>query len=113
MEFVLRRLIVILRKERRMRGGGTIISDFIPPSQYRRLTDRSPCNQGSEIVDFNDDEFEADFQDFKDYYYDSDDDDDFKPFAFSASESGLPHGKFTTLLISFRIPFLGLHQLWI
>lgn len=96
-----------------MRGGGTIISDFIPPSQYRRLTDRSPCNQGSEIVDFNDDEFEADFQDFKDYYYDSDDDDDFKPFAFSASESGLPHGKFTTLLISFRIPFLGLHQLWI
>ncbi|KAF7124867.1 hypothetical protein RHSIM_Rhsim12G0213000 [Rhododendron simsii] len=80
-----------------MRGGGTIISDFIPPSQYRRLTDRSPCNQGSEIVDFNDDEFEADFQDFKDYYYDSEEDDDddyyFKPFAFSASESGLPHGK--------------------
>lgn len=90
--------------------GGSIISDFIQPSRSsRRLTaellwgsgadligtqknkKKNPTNYYSKplrsgIVDF-DDEFEADFQDFKDH---SDDEivelEDVKPFAFSSAE---------------------------
>jgi EREBP-like factor len=76
--------------------GGAIISDFIPPSRTRRLTEellrstirkKNPSNYyskplRSKIFDLDDD-FEADFQGFKDF---SDDDVlDVKPFAFSAS----------------------------
>ncbi|KAI8547074.1 hypothetical protein RHMOL_Rhmol07G0166700 [Rhododendron molle] len=34
--------------------------------QSRRLRDRSHCDEGSDIVDFNDDEFKIDFHDFVD-----------------------------------------------
>ncbi|XP_030523961.1 ethylene-responsive transcription factor RAP2-12 [Rhodamnia argentea] len=85
--------------------GGAIISDFIPNPKSRRLTadflwpdlKRSPGKQSrnparSEVVDLVDDDFEADFQGFKD---DSDVEGDFddevgadvKPFAFSAAAS--------------------------
>ncbi|KAK3025145.1 hypothetical protein RJ639_043927 [Escallonia herrerae] len=83
--------------------GGAIISDFIPPSRSRRLTaellwgaaelKRNPGNYyskplRSEIIDLYDD-FEADFQGFKEY---SDDDvvPDVKPLAFSASKTSGP-----------------------
>ncbi|XP_058226902.1 ethylene-responsive transcription factor RAP2-12-like [Rhododendron vialii] len=91
--------------------GGAIISDFIAPARSRRLTadylwpsdakkKKNPCNYfskplRSEIVDLEGDEFEADFQDFKDHS-DDEDQNDFgvKPFAFSASNSsGLSHGQ--------------------
>ncbi|XP_059302992.1 ethylene-responsive transcription factor RAP2-12-like [Lycium ferocissimum] len=72
--------------------GGAIISDFIAPNRTsRRLTaellwgradlsmkKKNPSNLRSEVVD----DFEADFQDFKELS----DDDDVKPFAFSASK---------------------------
>lgn len=95
--------------------GGAIISDFIPVNpRSRRLTSdllwadtkKSSKPKRSEIVDL-DDEFEADFQEFKD---ESDVDDldidvddlllDVKPFAFSASlksTSGLSHGNPPTI----------------
>nr|ADP37417.1 ethylene-responsive-element-binding factor 2 [Petunia x hybrida] len=78
--------------------GGAIISDYIPPNRTsRRLTaellwgrsdlskkSKNPSNYHSkplrsQIVDLDDD-FEADFQEFKDFS----DDEDVKPFAFSA-----------------------------
>ncbi|KAA8540207.1 hypothetical protein F0562_024230 [Nyssa sinensis] len=82
--------------------GGAIISDYIPASRSRRLTadflwpsdlKKNPSNYfskplRSQILDLDDD-FEADFQDFKDHSYDQDE--DVKPFAFSASKSGLSH----------------------
>lgn len=89
--------------------GGAIISDIIAPARSRRLTDadflwpldakkkKNPSNYfskplRSEIVDLGDD-FEADFQEFKDHSDDEDENDDVvKPFAFSASKSGLSHG---------------------
>jgi len=72
--------------------GGAIISDFLPPTATRRLTEdilrttipkKNPSNYyskplRSEIFDLEDD-FEADFQVFKDFS------DDIKPFSFSAS----------------------------
>ncbi|GFZ04344.1 related to AP2 12 [Actinidia rufa] len=82
--------------------GGAIISDIIAPARTRRLTadflwpsdvKKNLSNYHSkplrsEIVVLGDD-FEADFQDFKDY---SDDEDgDGRDFAFSASKSGLSH----------------------
>lgn len=87
--------------------GGAIISGYIPPTtaKSRRLTaellwntdlKRNPSNYYSkpllsEIVDLDDD-FEADFQGFKDF---SEDEvvEDVKPFAFTASKkSGSPRG---------------------
>nr|UOI39518.1 AP2/ERF transcription factor [Betula platyphylla]UOI39525.1 AP2/ERF transcription factor [Betula platyphylla] len=80
--------------------GGAIISDFIPPSRSQRLTAdhlwsnlKKPCS-GSRfskpLVDYNNDEFEADFQDFKDDVSDIDEEEevvvaDVKPYAFSAA----------------------------
>ncbi|KAH7866015.1 hypothetical protein Vadar_014308 [Vaccinium darrowii] len=93
--------------------GGAIISDIIAPARSRRLTDadflwssdakkkKNPSNYfskplRSEIVDLGDD-FEADFQEFKDHSDDEDENDDVvKPFAFSASKSGLSHGSKST-----------------
>ncbi|MCD7465658.1 hypothetical protein HAX54_001691 [Datura stramonium] len=81
--------------------GGAIISDYIAPSRTsRRLTaellwgradlskkQKNPSNYHSkhlrsEVVD----DFEADFQDFKELSDDEDVDVDVKPFAFSASK---------------------------
>ena len=76
--------------------GGAIIDDFIAPTSNRRLIESLlwPSDvksnyhskpSRSEIVDLDDD-FEADFQDFKD---NSDaEENDFKSFAFSVSKSG-------------------------
>ncbi|XP_050383857.1 ethylene-responsive transcription factor RAP2-12-like [Argentina anserina] len=84
--------------------GGAIISDFIPPTRSRRVTadflwpdlKKSSSGKrfsaggrprGSGILGLDDD-FEADFQDFKDES-DVDDDEDMlgsKPFAFSAGK---------------------------
>jgi EREBP-like factor len=93
--------------------GGAIISDIIAPARSRRLTDadflwpsdakkkKNPSNYfskplRSEIVDLGDN-FEADFQEFKDHSDDEDENDDVvKPFAFSASKSGLSHGSKST-----------------
>lgn len=79
--------------------GGAIISDFIPPPSSRRVTSefiwpdlkksvkglKKNSKKRSNFFDL-DDEFEADFQGFKD---DDDDDDDLfadvKPFVYSAS----------------------------
>nr|QNI23860.1 AP2/ERF transcription factor [Camptotheca acuminata] len=80
--------------------GGAIISELPPASRSRRLTadylwpsdpKKEPSNYfpkplRSEILGLDDD-FEADFQDFKDYS--DDEDEDVKPFAFSSSKSGL------------------------
>lgn len=78
--------------------GGAIISDFIPPGRSRRLTadflwpnlKKSTGGRRSSKVD----DFEADFQDFKDDVSDVDVDDDdevvvtdVKPFAFSAARA--------------------------
>ncbi|XP_052182762.1 ethylene-responsive transcription factor RAP2-12-like [Diospyros lotus] len=90
--------------------GGAIISDFIqPPARTSRLTadflwpatDANKKNPSgnyyskplrSQIFDLVDD-FEADFKDFKDYSEDEEDDDvNVKPFAFSATKSGLTRG---------------------
>lgn len=97
--------------------GGAIISDFISTPRSRRLTaeylwpdlkkkSRS-CGKRfskplrSEIVDIDDD-FEADFQDFKDdsdVEYDADVV-DVKPFAFSAARKPtLSRGNFLLVLI--------------
>ncbi|CAK9149673.1 unnamed protein product [Ilex paraguariensis] len=80
--------------------GGAIISDCVPPSRSRRLTDdlvwspdlkKNPTNYyskplRSKIIDLDDD-FGADFLEFNDYS------DDVKPFASSASKhSRLSHG---------------------
>ncbi|KAH7865485.1 hypothetical protein Vadar_007295 [Vaccinium darrowii] len=81
--------------------GGSIISDIIEPARNRRVTDdvvwpsdvkkkKKASNYffeplRSEIVDLVGSDFEADFQDFKDYCVEEDD--DVKPFAFSASKS--------------------------
>lgn len=99
--------------------GGAIISDIIAPGRSRRLTadylwpsdskkKNNPSNYfskhlRSEIVDLEGDDFEADFQDFKDRSDDEDQNDaGVKPFAFSASNSsGLSHGT-----IRFQISFL-------
>lgn len=94
--------------------GGAIISDWIPPSRSSsRLTadqlwgcadlqnkkrnkkKRNPSNYHSKRLRSENVDFEADFQDFKDF---SDDEEayslDIKPFAFSASElSGTSAGK--------------------
>ncbi|XP_022715360.1 ethylene-responsive transcription factor RAP2-12-like isoform X2 [Durio zibethinus] len=85
--------------------GGAIISGFIPPTPSRRLTadylwpdlNKSGSKKGSvkryskPVIDLDDD-FEADFQEFKDEESDVDDYDvdavmaDVKPFAFSATK---------------------------
>ncbi|CAK9324759.1 unnamed protein product [Citrullus colocynthis] len=83
--------------------GGAIISDFIPPSRSKRVTadhlwpnlkkpksgkHSSPRSLRSRIFDVDD--FEADFQDFKDESDVDQDEDDFsdiKPFLFSAPNS--------------------------
>ncbi|XP_022723280.1 ethylene-responsive transcription factor RAP2-12-like [Durio zibethinus] len=95
--------------------GGAIISEFIPPTRSRRLTadylwpdlKKSGSIKGSgkryskPVIDLDDD-FEADFQEFKDEEFDVDDFDDVddvfsdvKPFAFSATKkpsSAVSHG---------------------
>ncbi|KAE7998980.1 hypothetical protein FH972_003469 [Carpinus fangiana] len=80
--------------------GGAIISDFIPPSRSGRVTAdylwpnlKKPISGrrfSKPLVDDNIDEFEADFQDFKDDVSDVDDEEevvlaDVKPYAFSAA----------------------------
>jgi EREBP-like factor len=82
--------------------GGAIISNIIEPARSRRLTadvlwpsdvKKAKKNASSyfskplwsEIIDLEDSDFEVDFQDFKDYCMD--DNDDVKPFTFSASNS--------------------------
>ena len=83
--------------------GGAIISDLIPPTRSQRLTadflwpdlKKSGSKKGSgkryskPVIDLNDD-FEADFQEFKDGESDVDDLDDVladvKPFTFSATK---------------------------
>lgn len=85
--------------------GGAIISDLDPPSRSSRCLTadllwntalkKNPNNYyskplRSEFVDLDDD-FEADFQGFKDF---SEYEADVKPFAFSASkQSGITRGK--------------------
>ncbi|XVF74235.1 hypothetical protein PTKIN_Ptkin13bG0094100 [Pterospermum kingtungense] len=93
--------------------GGAIISDFIPPARSRPLTadylwpdvKKSGSKKGSgkryskPVIDLDDD-FEADFQEFKDEESEVDDFDDdvladIKPFAFSATKkpsSTVSHG---------------------
>ncbi|KAM7471904.1 hypothetical protein LguiA_010087 [Lonicera macranthoides] len=81
--------------------GGAIISDIIAPSSSRRLTadllwntalKKNPRNYYSKplrsdvIIDL-DDEFEADFQGFKDFS--GDEVEEVKPFAFSASQKSV------------------------
>jgi len=82
--------------------GGAIISNIIEPARSRRLTadvlwpsdvKKTKKNASSyfskplwsEIIDLEDSDFEVDFQDFKDDCMD--DNDDVKPFTFSASNS--------------------------
>ncbi|KAK6264339.1 hypothetical protein SCA6_019773 [Theobroma cacao] len=86
--------------------GGAIISDLIPPTRTRRLTadylwpdltksgskKRSGKRYSKPVIDLDDD-FEADFQEFKDEETDADDFDDVddvladvKPFALSATK---------------------------
>ncbi|KAK6911807.1 AP2/ERF domain [Dillenia turbinata] len=79
--------------------GGAIISDFIPPTRSKKLTadylwpdlKKNPSNYyskplRSEIIDVDDD-FEADFQEFKD---ESDDEEgDVKPFVFPSNNKPL------------------------
>ncbi|KAB1218289.1 Ethylene-responsive transcription factor RAP2-12 [Morella rubra] len=80
--------------------GGAIISDFIPPNRQRRLTadylwpnlKKRVSGKGfsKHLVEDDVDDFEADFQDFKDDVSDIDVDEevvmaDVKPFAFSAA----------------------------
>ncbi|KAL6972605.1 hypothetical protein U1Q18_026780 [Sarracenia purpurea var. burkii] len=87
--------------------GGAIISDFIAPTRNRRLIEsclwpvdvkKNPSNYyskplRSEIVSLDDD-FEADFLDFKD---DSAvEDNNVNPVAFSASKSGISYGSRST-----------------
>ncbi|XP_009775920.1 ethylene-responsive transcription factor RAP2-12-like [Nicotiana sylvestris] len=90
--------------------GGAIISDYIAPTRTsRRLTaellwgrsdlsnkQKNPNNYHSkplrsQVVDLDDD-FEADFQDFKDFSDDEDVQVDVKPFAFSASKNSNVEG---------------------
>ncbi|XP_062154155.1 ethylene-responsive transcription factor RAP2-12-like [Alnus glutinosa] len=80
--------------------GGAIISDFIPPTRSRRVTadylwpnlkkSISGNRFSKPLLDDNNDQFEADFNDFKDDVSDADDDEevvvaDVKPYAFSAA----------------------------
>ncbi|CAK9144663.1 unnamed protein product [Ilex paraguariensis] len=87
--------------------GGAIISDIVQPSRSLRATEdllwgptlkKNKSNYyskplRSKIVGIDDD-FEADFLDFKDYSDNEEDEDVKPPFAFSASkqQSGLSHG---------------------
>ncbi|XP_059641220.1 ethylene-responsive transcription factor RAP2-12 [Cornus florida] len=87
--------------------GGAIISGFIPANKSRRLIadylwqsdfKKNPSNYyskplRSDIVNLDDD-FEADFQHFKECS--DDEDEDVKPYAFSASKSALSHGSKST-----------------
>ncbi|KAF6146681.1 hypothetical protein GIB67_008967 [Kingdonia uniflora] len=75
--------------------GGAIISDFIPPSWSRRLTADHlwpdwKKNSKKTVVDVGGDDFEADFQEFKDEYdvEEVEQRADVKPFAFVSSKSG-------------------------
>jgi len=86
-------------------AGGAILSDIIGPPRSRRLTadflwpsdakkkKKNPSNYfskplRSDIVDPLADDFEADFQNFKDYSdFDEDENDAAEPFTFSASKS--------------------------
>lgn len=92
--------------------GGAIISDFIPPARSQRVTadllwpDLKKTSSGkrfyagrplrSDIFGLGDD-FEADFQEFKDESDVDDDEDmvDSKPFAFSAAKSSSTRGSKT------------------
>ncbi|XP_010261706.1 PREDICTED: ethylene-responsive transcription factor RAP2-12 [Nelumbo nucifera] len=87
--------------------GGAIISDFIPTNRSRRLTadylwpdlKQNSANYYSKplrpaVVDVDDD-FEADFQEFKDEI-DEEEGEDVKPFTL-ASKSGFSRGGSTTL----------------
>jgi EREBP-like factor len=96
--------------------GGAIISDFIPPSRSGRVTAdylwpnlKKPISGrrfSKPLVDDNIDEFEADFQDFKDDVSDVDDEEevvlaDAKPYAFSAAR--IPGTILTPLICWFVI----------
>ncbi|XVF27135.1 hypothetical protein REPUB_Repub14bG0080500 [Reevesia pubescens] len=99
--------------------GGAIISDFIPPTRSRRLTadylwpdlKKSGSKKGSgkrysnPVIDLDDD-FEADFQEFKDEESDVDDVwADVKPFTFSATKkpsSAVSHGSNSVKSVEFN-----------
>jgi len=84
--------------------GGAIISDFIPAAvtaRSRRVTAGflwSDLKKPTSEVIHSDDDFEADFRDFKDDS-DSDADHQVKPFAFSASSRNF--SLFFTILFMF------------
>lgn len=90
--------------------GGAIISDFIPPAQSQRVTagllwpDLKKSISGKRFYASRrlrsgifglEDDFETDFQEFKDESDVDDDEDmvDSKPFAFSAGKSSSTRGK--------------------
>ncbi|XVF25278.1 hypothetical protein REPUB_Repub13aG0199300 [Reevesia pubescens] len=104
--------------------GGAIISDFIAPTRSQRLTSdylwpdlkKSGSKKGSgkryskPVINLDDD-FEADFQEFKDEESDVDDFDvddvlaDVKPFAFSAAKkpsSAVSHGSNSVKSLEFN-----------
>lgn len=96
--------------------GGAIISDFIPPTRSRRVTadflwpnlkkSISGNRFSKPLWDDNNDEFEADFNDFKDDVSDVDDEEevvvaDVKPYAFSAAR--IPGTILTPLVSWFMI----------
>ncbi|KAG2722522.1 hypothetical protein I3760_02G131400 [Carya illinoinensis] len=90
--------------------GGAIISGFIPPSRSRRVAADNPWPDlnkwapgkcfSKPLFDDDNDDFEADFQGFKDNVSEADDEEevvdvDVKPFAFSAArDSGSKTIKF-------------------
>ena len=92
--------------------GGAIISDFIPPPRSRRVTSeflwpdlKKSAKKRSSFFDL-DDEFEADFQGFKDDS--SIDCDDAKPFVFAGARkpavSAATAGKSASVIIhSFKV----------
>lgn len=121
--------------------GGAILSDIIAPPRSRRLTadflwpsdakkkkKKNPSNYlskplRSDIVDPLADDFEADFQNFKDYSdFDEDENDAAEPFTFSASKSnGINHFQisflcaysiFLSSLIFFFFVFFAILVLW-
>jgi len=96
--------------------GGAIISEFIPPTRSRQVTadylwpnlkkSISGNRFSKPLWDDNNDQFEADFNDFKDDVSDADDEEevveaDVKPYAFSAAR--IPGTILTPLVSWFMI----------
>ncbi|KAF8388680.1 hypothetical protein HHK36_025360 [Tetracentron sinense] len=93
--------------------GGAIISDFIPTNRYARRTADYPYpdlkkNAGNYHSkpfrpEFVDDDFEADFQGFKDES-DVEEEEDVKPFAFPTKSGFTREGSVTTKSVVFSGP---------